>query len=111
MPGPHLVRLSSSKVIILRGCLCGHFPSNPGDVEQEVSKELNRAEPKTKSRLIQQLQGQCEGLTQHYRLKTARNVPRTLWLSLHGDWKTSFICSHYPLQFPSFLLVNKLLQS
>lgn len=49
MPGPHLVRLSSSKVVIFRGRLCGHFPRDPGDVEQEVPKELNRAEPEGKN--------------------------------------------------------------
>lgn len=83
MPGPHLVRLSSSKVIILRGCLCGHFPSDPGDVKQEVPKELNRAEPEVKSRLIQQIQGTVLGSDPVLqRLKTGRKGTQ----NIHGGY-------------------------
>lgn len=53
-PGAHLVGLSSSKVIVFRGSFCGHLPSDSWDVEEEIPKELNRAEPEkdTKNRVI-----------------------------------------------------------
>lgn len=43
--GMYLIGLRSSKVIIFGGSFCGHLPSDPGDVEQEIPKQLNRAEP------------------------------------------------------------------
>lgn len=41
----YLIGSSCSKVVILRSGLCGHLSCYSRDMEQQISKQLHRAEP------------------------------------------------------------------
>ena len=43
----YFIGLSCSKVVVLRRGLCGHLPCHSRDMEQQISKQLHRAEPAT----------------------------------------------------------------
>lgn len=43
----YFIGLSCSKVVVLRSGLCGHLSCHSRDMEQQISKQLHRAEPAT----------------------------------------------------------------
>lgn len=40
----YFIGCCSSKVVILRRCFCGHLSCHSGDMEQQISEQLHRAE-------------------------------------------------------------------